>query len=159
METWLVNFIYRTPSRKKVSVVVFTVPIHMVWFLIEEHLSVIHTSHVSLVCVPCKPYGSTLGTCQIGTWLRPVTVKANFACMRSQLFGGVRSVATSSNKTKQNKRRAAFQCGQGSECVLKFGLVVWWLWYTKLIKGWEGTSAIFNRCCVPYSSFSKKPGQ
>ena len=30
----------------------------MVWFLIEEHLSVIHTSHVPLVCVPCEPYGS-----------------------------------------------------------------------------------------------------
>jgi len=32
----------------------------MVWFLIEEHLSVIHTSHVPLVCVPCEPYGSAL---------------------------------------------------------------------------------------------------
>jgi len=26
--------------------------------LIEEHLSVIHTSHVPLVCVPCEPCGS-----------------------------------------------------------------------------------------------------
>jgi len=30
----------------------------MVWFLLEEHLSVIHTSHVPLVCVPSEPYGS-----------------------------------------------------------------------------------------------------
>ena len=30
----------------------------MVWFLIEEHPSVIHTSHVPLVCVPCEPCSS-----------------------------------------------------------------------------------------------------
>ena len=30
----------------------------MVWFLIKEYLSVIHTSHVPLACVPCEPYGS-----------------------------------------------------------------------------------------------------
>ena len=36
----------------------FTDPIHKVWFLIEEHPSVIHTSHVPLVCVPCEPRGS-----------------------------------------------------------------------------------------------------
>ena len=36
----------------------FTDPIYMGWFLIEEHLSVIHTSHVPLVCVPCEPYRS-----------------------------------------------------------------------------------------------------
>ena len=29
-------------------------PLHV----IEEHLSVIHTSHIPLVCVPCEPYGS-----------------------------------------------------------------------------------------------------
>ena len=36
----------------------FTDPIYMVWSLIEEHLSVIHTSHVPLVCVPCEPRAS-----------------------------------------------------------------------------------------------------
>jgi len=38
----------------------FTDPIYVVWFLIEEHLSDIHTSHVPLVCVPCEPYASTV---------------------------------------------------------------------------------------------------
>ena len=36
----------------------FTGSIYMVCFLIEEHLSVIHTSHVPLVCVSYEPYGS-----------------------------------------------------------------------------------------------------
>jgi len=38
----------------------FMDPIYMVWFLIEEPPSVIHTSHVPLVCVPCEPCSSAL---------------------------------------------------------------------------------------------------
>jgi len=37
METGLISFIYRTPSRKKGSVTTFTGPIYMGCFLIEEH--------------------------------------------------------------------------------------------------------------------------
>ena len=36
----------------------FTGPVYMVCFLIEEHLSVMHTSHVPLACVTCEPIGS-----------------------------------------------------------------------------------------------------
>jgi len=36
----------------------FTGHVYMVCFLIEEHLSMIHTSYVSLVCEPCEVYGS-----------------------------------------------------------------------------------------------------
>ena len=43
----------------------FTDPIYIVWFLIEEYLSVIHTSHVPLVCVPCEPCGSANRTPEI----------------------------------------------------------------------------------------------
>ena len=44
--------------------------IYMVWFLIEEPPSMMHTSHVPLVCVPCEPCGSALAykrtpTCQV----------------------------------------------------------------------------------------------
>jgi len=38
METWLVSFICRTPSRKKGSVTTSTDPIYMGCLLIEEHL-------------------------------------------------------------------------------------------------------------------------
>jgi len=68
MGTWLVSFIYRTPSRKKAPVMAFTDPIYKVWFLIEEHPSVIHTSHVPLVCVPCEPCGSAENKIQITTF-------------------------------------------------------------------------------------------
>ena len=36
METWLVRFIYRTPSRKKGTVMDSTAPIYLVWNLIED---------------------------------------------------------------------------------------------------------------------------
>jgi len=60
METWLVSFVYRTPSRKKGSVTTSTGPIYRVCLLNEEHPLVIHTSHIPLVCVPCEPCGSAV---------------------------------------------------------------------------------------------------
>ena len=49
----MVSFICRTPSRKKAPVVVFTDPIYMVWFLIEEQLSVryTHPTFLSSACL------------------------------------------------------------------------------------------------------------
>ena len=38
METWLVRFIYRTPFRKKGTVMDSTAPIYLVWILIEDSL-------------------------------------------------------------------------------------------------------------------------
>ena len=75
MGTWLVSFISRTPCRKKAPVIAFTDPIYMVWFLIEEHLSVIHTSHVPLVCVPCEPHGSALTARWVQRWSWVLTTK------------------------------------------------------------------------------------
>jgi len=59
METWLVRFVYRTPFRKKGTVMDSTAPIYLFWNLIEDSLEVnIHT-------VPTFHSSSTLRT----SWL------------------------------------------------------------------------------------------
>jgi len=73
----------------------FTDPTYMVWFLIEEHPSVIHTSHVPLVCVPCEPDGSALIALDFRkrTIEKIVNLGGNHICFReslSQTFNLVR---------------------------------------------------------------------
>jgi len=79
----------------------------MVWFLIEEHLSVIHTSHVPLVCVPCEPYGSVKWYTDSKVFLREPEWSITFPPSTPPFKFFVEYVQPVPEKMRRNVRRNA----------------------------------------------------